>query len=113
MTIRKLVILATLFLSQIAVAQMEVLINAVETAPSNINFPVAESGTFVFKPCADECDKDYERLTLNSATQYRVSGNAVKFEEFRKRFALIGRDGYALVSYDTKTRIVTSIDISG
>lgn len=115
MTIRKTLILTALFLSQIAIAQrpMETLINAVETAPSNINLPASESGTLFFKPCADVCDKDFERLTLAPTTLYRVNGSAVKFEDFRKSFALVGRDGYALVSYDTKTKMVTSIEISG
>ena len=115
MTIRRILIVLTLFLYQPANAQLQTLVNAVETAPSNINFPVSASGTVMFKPCADECDMEYTRVTLGLATEYLVEGKAVTFEDFRKKFSLIkhSKSSYALVSYDTKTKIVTSIDIAG
>ena len=115
MTIRRILILLTLFLFQTAYAQQKTIEHAVETAPSNIEFPSSESGTVIFKPCSEDCDAEKIRVTLGLATEYLIEGEPVKFENFRKTFFLIkhSRGSYALVRYDTKTKIVTSIDIAG
>jgi len=115
MTIRRILIVLALILCQPANAQQETLVHAVETAPSNIKFPDSENGTVVFKPCSYDCNMDYLRVTLGMATEYLVEGKAVRFADFRRKFSLIkNRVGsYALVSYDAKTKIVTSIDIAG
>lgn len=115
MTIRTILIVLTLFLFQTAYAQQKTIEHAVETAPSNIEFPSTESGTVVFKPCSEECDVEKVRVSLGLTTEYLVEGKPAKFEDFRKKFFLIkhSRGSYALVRYDTKTKIVTSINISG
>ena len=67
-----------------------------------------------YRPCADECDADYERVRLTPETTFSIDGTAVKFEAFQKEFAIArgSDDGYALLSVEVKTRTVTNIDIS-
>lgn len=105
-----------LALCQPAVADFEIvtLVNAVETSPSNIILPSSLNGMVSFRPCAGECDVEYSRARLTEGTTFAVDGKAVKFEDFRKAFAVIRGtdDSYALVSYDTKTKTVTSIDVA-
>ncbi len=115
MKFRSILMAAVLLVSQGALGQLETLVNAVETAPSNISFPASENGTVSFKPCSEECNSEYTRVALNNATQYFIDGRAVKFADFRIKFAQIkhSNGSYALVSYDTKSKIVTSINISG
>ncbi len=90
------------------------LVQAVELSPSNMILPASTSGMMTYKPCADECDADYERARLSPETRFTVRGAAVKFEEFQEEFALArnDKDGYALLSVDTTTKVVTSIDIA-
>ncbi|MDH3339112.1 MAG: hypothetical protein OER22_09055 [Gammaproteobacteria bacterium] len=105
-----------LALSQPAVADNEtlVLVNAVETSPSNIILPASTNGMMSFKPCDKGCDEEYERARITEGTRFVVDGKAVNFEDFRNAFAVIrgNDDSYALVSYDTKTKTVTSIDVA-
>ena len=119
MKLRKWISLAIigLVLGQPAIAAFEIvtLVNAVETSPSNIILPSSTSGMVSFRPCDEECDAvEYRRARLTDATKFAVNGKAVKFEEFRKAFAAIRgtEDSYALVSYDTKSKTVTSIDVA-
>ena len=105
-----------LALSQPAVADNEtlVLVNAVETSPSNIILPGSTNGMMSFRPCGKGCEKEYERARITEGTRFAVDGKAVNFEDFRNAFAVIRGtdDSYALVSYDTKTKTVTSIDVA-
>jgi len=105
-----------LALSQAAVADDESvkLVSAVETAPSNITLPPSPNGMMSFKPCGRDCDREYERARITAGTRFVVDGKAMNFEDFRKAFAVIrvDKDSYALVSYDTRTRTVTSIDVA-
>ncbi len=88
--------------------------SAVELAPSNIIMPSAKTGMISFRPCDGDCDDAYQRARLTEGTTFTVNGKAVKFEEFRKSFAVIrgSEDSYALLSYDTKTRTVTSLAVA-
>ena len=112
----KFVAIAGLLLCQPALAKFEIvtLINAVETAPSNIILPSSINGMVSFRACDGDCDDEYQRARLTEATTFVVDGERVKFEDFRKAFAVIrgSDDGYALVSYDTKSKTVTSIDVA-
>ncbi len=114
MRISKLWVLLTLVLCQVAAAQIETLVRAVETAPINIRLPSSEGGTLVFKPCSDECDADYVRVTLTAATSYRFNGEQVKFADFRNNFMLrrSNDESYALVSYDVQSKTVTALELS-
>lgn len=119
MKIRKLTIalLAALLASGASAQDRELvtLVEATELSPSNIIIPQSINGMMTFKPCADSCDEDYERARLTGDTQFVVNGRGVRFEDFQKSFALIktNKDGYALVSVDTKTKTVVSIQIQG
>ena len=110
MTVRTILIAMTLLLCQPAFA----LIDAVETSASDIIIPATLNGTMTFKPCAGECDREHKRARLTPDTKFALNGKAVKFEEFRREFAIIkrGDKSYALVSYDTETNTVTKIEIS-
>ncbi len=105
-----------LALSQAAIADTEtlVLVNAVETSPSNVILPASTNGMMSFRPCGKGCEREYERARITEGTRFVVDGKAVNFEDFRNAFAVIrGKDdSYALVSYDTKTKTVTSIDVA-
>ncbi len=110
MTIRKTLIVTLLLLGTPAFA----LIDAVELSPDNIILPGTPSGTMTFKPCVGECDEDHKRARLTADTRFVIDGRAVKFDEFRRGHAALKRseDSYALVSYETETNTVTTIEIS-
>ena len=110
--------LATIFVVAMpAMAQMQnvVLIDAIETSPANIILPANTSGMMTFRPCAGECDKDYKRVQLSAGTTFSVNGKAVKFDEFRRNFAIIKRaaESYALVTYEVETNRLISIQLAG
>ena len=114
MRISKLWVLLTLVLCQIAAAQIETLVRAVETAPTNIRFPSADGGTLVFKPCSEKCDADYVRVKLTAATSYRFNGEQVNFADFLNNFMLRRNsdESYALVTYDVQSKTVTAIELA-
>ena len=114
MTVRTLLIATILMASQSAVAQIKTLINAIETAPANIILPGNTNGMMTFRPCSEQCDEDYKRVSLNAETRFSVDGKAVKYDDFRRDFAIIKRaeSSYALVSYDTETNTVISIQLA-
>jgi len=80
--------------------QIVTVINAIETSPANIILPANTSGMMTFRPCAGTCEKDYKRVQLSAGTTFSVNGKAVKFDEFRRNFAIIKRaeSSYALVT---------------
>ena len=117
MKIRLLITVIALAASQAAFADWEIVteVRAIELSPSNMILPASTIGMMTYRPCAGECDADYERARLTEATKYSVEGKAVKFSDFQRVFAAIknGEQSYTLLSVDTKTRTVTGIDISG
>lgn len=116
MKIRLLMTTVLLAATQMAIAdfQMETLVRSVELSPSNIILPASTNGMVTYRPCAAKCEVEYERARLTEATRFRVGGKGVKFEDFRTKFTAIRTDAnsYALISVDTKTKTVTSIDIA-
>ena len=113
-THRLVVLVAAVAALQPAFAQIETLVNAVETAPSNITLPASNNGMMTFRPCAEECDKDSKRVRVTPGTKFVIDGATVKWEDFRKLFPTIRQsdDGYALVSYDTKNNTLVSLEVS-
>ncbi len=103
------------FSASSAAAQLVTLVKATELTPSNIIFPQSMNGMMTYKPCAEKCDEEYERARLTADTQYTVNGRGVKFEDFKRDLANFrsSKDSYALVSVDTKTKTVVSIQIEG
>lgn len=114
MTVRTLLAVLFLMAFQPALAQLKTVMNAVETAPSNIILPGNTNGMVTFRPCDDQCDEEYKRVSLNANTRFTVDGKAVKYDEFRREFATIKRaeSSYALVSYNTDTNTVISIQLA-
>ncbi len=119
--IRKLIMAMTLAMTLVvstpAMAQTQIVtvIDAIETSPANIILPADTSGMMTFRPCASKCEKDYKRVQLSAGTTFSVNGKAVKFDEFRRSFAIIKRAAmsYALVTYDVKTNRLISIQLAG
>ena len=116
MTRKTLAALLLLAAGQTAMANWQIvtLIDAVELSPSNMIMPASTNGLMTYRPCAGECDADYERALLTPNTVYSVKGKVVKFVDFQNEFAKArsSSDGYALLSVEVKTKTVTSIDIS-
>ena len=115
--IMALTLAMTLVISTPAMAQTQIVtvIDAIETSPANIILPANTSGMMTFRPCAVECEKDYKRVQLSAGTTFSVNGKAVKFDEFRRKFAIIKRaaTSYALVTYEVKTNRLISIQLAG
>ena len=99
-----------------AAAQLSTRMNAVETSPRFIILPVNAHGMMTFQACSTICeDVPHQRVQLTPDTRFTVNGKAVKFAEFRSRFATIRRKdaSFALVSYYTASNAVKQLDIAG
>lgn len=114
---RTLFTAAALLLTQTAAADRVIVteVEAVELSPSNIILPGSVNGMMTYRPCAEECEAEYERARLTETTRFVVNGEAVRWEDFRVGFTSIrtGGESYALVSVDLRTNTVTSIRIQG
>jgi hypothetical protein len=111
MDIRKILTILALALCGSATADIFTVVDAVETSTANVNVPTSTNGHLTFKPCADVCDEAFMAIRLTPETQYVIRGQRVNFADFRRMFNEMrrGKDAYALVSYDTEKRIVTSV----
>ncbi len=114
MTVRAILIAALLMVAQPALSQIVTAVAAVEASPANLILPGGTDGMVTFRPCDGDCDADYVRVRLSADTRFTVNGKAVRYAEFRREFATIKRDpeSYALVTYETQTNTVTSIQIA-
>lgn len=112
--IRNILTASMLLIAASAVAQLETLVEAVETAPSNIILPASSNGMMTFRPCDADCDEEHRRVLVTPETRFSVDGKSAKFDEFRRAFALIKQSdtSYALVSYDTKTNTLMSLEVT-
>lgn len=93
--------------------QLVTLVNAIELSPSNMIIPQSTNGLVTYQPCAEQCDAEHERARLTAETSYKINGRAVKFEDFRKEFPIFKADdsAYALLSVETKSRTITSVEL--
>ena len=114
MTVRAILIAALLMVAQPAFSQIVTAVAAVEASPANMILPGGTDGMMTFRPCDGDCDEDYIRVRLSAGTKFMVNGKTVKFADFRREFATIKRnlESYALVTYETQTNTVTSIEIA-
>ena len=113
MRIHKILMAALVLLAQPALGQYELVEMAVETSAKSLSIPVSVNGVLGFEePCPGECDEN-KRMRLTPATTFFVDGKAVKFDEFRKRYAAmrLTDDSYSLVNYDVETETVTRVKI--
>ena len=117
MKIWKSLAIAALLFSQSAVAEktLVTLVDAVETSPSTIILPASVNGMMTYKPCPDECGREFERARLTADTAFKVGGKRVKFEDFRIAFDRIKRDddAFAGLSVDLQKKTVIEINIVG
>lgn len=111
---KRLLLLAAIAGIQPAIAQIETVINAVETAPANIILPASNNGMMTFRPCDGDCDKDHVRIRITPDSEFSVDGSGVKWEDFREMFPAVRQSdsGYALVSYDTRNKVLISLEVS-
>ena len=116
MKFRLIAALVAMCAGPLAYAEFEIvtLVRATELSPSNMIMPASTSGMMTYRPCADDCDLDYERARLTPTTVFTVEGKAVKFEDFQIVYATIknAESSYALLSVETETNTVVSIDIA-
>lgn len=111
MEFRRLLAILSLFLCGVAAADIFTVVDVVETSTANVNVPTSTNGHLTFRPCAVQCSEDYIAIRLTPETQFVVRGQHVNFNDFRRAHTAMraGKDDYALVSYNTEKRIVTSI----
>ncbi len=113
MDIRGILSILALALCMSATADIVTVIDAVETSAANLNVPTSLNGRLTFKPCAEACDEKFIAVRLTPETQFVVRGQQVNFADFRRAFYKVPRSRiyYALVSYDTENRTVTSVHL--
>jgi hypothetical protein len=113
MDYRRIVSILALALCVSATADIVTVIDAVETSAANVNVPTSLNGRLTFKPCAEACDEEFVSVRLTPETQFVVRGQQVNFADFRRAFYKVPRNRiyYALVSYDTENRTVTSVHL--
>lgn len=111
MEFRKYLSIAVFLFCGNASADIFTVVDVVETSTANVNVPTSMNGHLTFRPCADQCGEDYIAIRLTPETQFVVRGQAVSFDDFRRAHSAMrgGKADYALVSYDTEKRIVTSV----
>lgn len=111
MKFQPLLFVAVLIVSDFAIGDIVTKIEAVEVTASNISFPSTPNGQLLFRPCAGECEEQYKIVRLTPESEFVVGGLRMKFSEFRQQFyGLVNRnEAYALVSFDTDQKTVTSI----
>lgn len=116
MTIHKTLIAAWLLLAAPAFAEFVIVIDAVETQADSLVLPSSVNGNMGFMALCgrDDCTDARKRARLTDETTFFVDDKAVKFEDFRKRYAKmkLDKDSYALVSYDLKKNTVTRVMVN-
>lgn len=113
MDFRKIVVALALVMSGPANADVVTMVDAVETITANINVPTSTNGRLMFKACAEDCDLDFVSVRLTPNTAFYFDEVRLTFAEFRAKFYNLPRasENYALVTYDTQAKIVTSVDV--
>ena len=111
MYIRKLFVALIVCLSLPAVAEFTTIERAYEIALSDFTVPVAQSGSVMFRQCAD-CETKIVRMTL--ATNFIINGDVVELKEFRKSVFEI-RDRArttVIVKHHLKSDTISSLSVN-
>ena len=113
MYLRQLYLVLALSVSNSATADIVAVVDAIETVTSNISVPTTPNGRLMFRPCDGICEEKFIAVRLTPETTYYVFGDVVEFVDFRRQFFNLRRhgEGYALVSFDTKSKTAKSIQI--
>lgn len=113
MYFRKFFLVLAFAVSNPAAADIVTVVDAIETVTSNISVPTTPNGRLMFRPCDGVCEENFIAVRLTPETTYHVYAGAVDFVEFRRQFFNLRRDGegYALVSFNKKSKTATSIRI--
>ena len=110
---RKIVVVLALAFSGLTGAEIVTLVESVETVTANVKVPTSTNSRLMFKPCADDCKENFVSVRLTPETIFVINGQRMIFADFRKNFFNLprGNDTYALISYDTSTKVVVSVSI--
>ena len=111
MDFRKGLIMLSVCVALPAMAEIRTLTDARETSPSNMTVPTTSNSRLSFRTCS-ECDLVTARLT--PATSFTINGARMEFEDFRKAFLVLRArgNGYVLVSIDTESKTVKSLQVA-
>lgn len=116
MKIHKTLIAAWLLFTAPAFAEFVIVVDAVETQADSLVLPSSINGSMGFKALCgrDDCTDARKRARLTDETTFFIDDKAVRFEDFRQRYAKmkLGKDSYALVSYDVKKNTVTRVMVN-
>ena len=94
-----------------AVADIRTEVDARELEPSNMTVPTTVNSRISFRAC-DACDIETVRLTAN--TRFTVNGEVMTFARFRDAMLVLRqrKKGYALLSVDTRSNTVNSLQVA-
>lgn len=111
MDFRKLIPLFLLGVALPSLAEIRTEIDARELKPSNMTVPTSVNSRLSFRAC-NSCDIETARLT--PATTFSFNGEAMEFADFRDAMLVLRQrnKGYALVSIDTKSNTVHSLQVA-
>lgn len=111
MDFRKVILIISLCVTLPALADIRTLTDARETEPVNMTVPTSANSRLSFRTC-NACDLETARLT--PATTFSVNGEVMEFADFREVLLVLRQrgDGYALISIDTETRTVQSLQVA-
>ena len=108
MNIRTLILILTFAVCSIAVADMTIIEEGIESSTSDIRLPGKSNGYLVLRRCS-ECDEI--TLSLSADTQYLVNGHQVEYKDFRH---LSHAKGNGLdIFYDPESKAVTRMMLQG
>lgn len=110
MNFKILITALALSLALPAVAQFEVTSRAYEVALKGFRAPANENGGVVFRPCST-CELTRLRVTAN--TLYKVKGERVRLEEFRKviESAPEPKDVSVTVKHHLESNVIVMLDV--
>ena len=111
MDFRKIAIMLSVCVALPAMAEIRTLTDARETRPSNMTVPTTSNSRVSFRTC-EECELMTARLTPDTA--FSVNGERLAFADFRKAFLVLRSrsEGYVLVSIDTESKTITSLQVA-
>lgn len=111
MDFRKIVPLFLLGVALPTLAEIRTEIDARELKPSNMTVPTSVNSRLSFRAC-NSCDIETARLT--PATTFSFNGEVMEFADFRDAMLVLRQrnKGYALVSIDTKSNTVHSLQVA-
>lgn len=100
-----------IFLAAPAIAQFTTVQAAHEVALSSVRLPASESGTLVFKACA-QCEIQTTRV--NGDTRWLVNNQSVSLKDFRSTVEAVAdrSNGHITVKHHLENDVITKVSIT-